>query len=75
MQTTSHVCWHVQAAAKRPQAAPSAGDAHKRFTNEDKINIKAQLVFDTCWRKLEGKWSGVNLGFLPLLFLCSKLAQ
>ena len=52
---------HVQPAANRPQSGAAPADAHKRFGNQDKINIKAQLVFETCWRKLEKKWSGVRL--------------
>ncbi len=52
----------MQAAAKeQPKASGAVGDAHKRFSNGDKINIKAQLVFEACWRKLESKWSGVRL--------------
>lgn len=53
----------LQAAAKeQPKAVVDT--AHKRFTTADKINIKAQLVFEACWRKLETKWSGVSLHFL-----------
>lgn len=49
-----------QAAAKEHSKSPAAvDDAHKRFAAVDKINIKAQLVFEACWRKLESKWSGV----------------
>lgn len=47
-----------QAPAKaQPKAV--VNDAHKRFASADKISIKAQLVFEACWRKLETKWSGV----------------
>jgi len=50
----------LQAVAKeQPKASGAIADAHKRFSNGDKINIKAQLVFEACWRKLESKWSGV----------------
>lgn len=49
----------LQAPAKaQPKAA--VNDAHKRFANADKISIKAQLVFEACWRKLEKKWGGVS---------------
>ncbi|DBA76165.1 hypothetical protein WJX77_008047 [Trebouxia sp. C0004] len=48
-----------QAVAKeQPKASGDIADAHKRFSGGDKTNIKAQLVFEACWRKLEGKWSG-----------------
>ncbi|DBA88059.1 TPA: hypothetical protein ACH3X2_005062 [Trebouxia sp. C0005] len=48
-----------QAVAKeQPKASGAIADSHKRFSGGDKINIKAQLVFEACWRKLESKWSG-----------------
>lgn len=43
------------AAAKTSAAVPP-----KPFSAGDKINEKAQLVFDACWRKLEGKWANVS---------------
>ena len=49
----------LQATAKEG-SKPVVDDAHKRFASADKINIKAQLVFEACWRKLETKWSGVR---------------
>ncbi len=50
----------LQAVAKeQPKASGAIADAHKRFSDGDKINIKAQLVFEACWHKLESKWSGV----------------
>ncbi len=53
-------CDELQAVAKeQPKASGAIADAHKRFSGGDKINIKAQLVFEACWRKLESKWSGV----------------
>jgi len=52
----------LQAVAKeQPKASGAIADAHKRFSGGDKTNIKAQLVFEACWRKLESKWSGVRV--------------
>lgn len=48
---------HIQAAAAAKAGAPVAP---KPFSAGDKINEKAQLVFDACWRKLESKWANVS---------------
>ena len=45
----------------QPKPAPAEAFAAKAFHAQDKVDAKAQVIFDTCWRRLESKLKGVSI--------------